>query len=114
MKIEDAKNRYLFKTEIFLKDYNGEQTEDKVIIREPNMREMQKVQAAKEDEQQSVILSILPNCILETTIQKENGQYMSGKEFVDFISESVTTTTSLIEDWLNVCPFVLRQKNKEK
>lgn len=113
MKLDDAKNRFVFNTKIFLKDIESDTlTEEYLIMREPNMTEVARL-GDDEEENKKTILSIMPDCIIGSSFEKNDGTFAKGKEAFNVINSSATTTTDVLNQWLAACPFTSRKQKEE-
>ena len=107
MKLSELQNKFIFKTRIDLDD------EDYIVLREPNTAEISEM---SEDEKKNmkVMEKILPNCIVETSITKDDGSFATGKEICDILKESGSIFTEVLGIWIQSIPFNSRLNPKEK
>ena len=107
MKLSELQNKFIFKTRIDLDD------EDYIILREPNTAEIAEM---SEDEKKNmkVMERILPNCIIETSITKDDGSFATGKEICDVLKASGSMFTEVLSKWIQSIPFNSRLNPKEK
>ena len=107
MKLSELQNKFIFKTRIDLDD------EDYIILREPNTAEIAEM---SEDEKKNmkVMEKILPNCIVETSITKDDGSFATGKEICDVLKASGSLFTEVLSKWIQSVPFNNRLNPKEK
>ena len=107
MKLSELQNKFIFKTRIDLDD------EDYIVLREPNTAEISEM---SEDEKKNmkVMEKILPNCIVETSITKDDGSFATGKEICDILKESGSIFTEVLGIWIQSIPFNSRLNSKEK
>ena len=57
---------------------------------------------------------ILPNCIIETSITKDDGSFATGKEICDVLKASGSVFTEVLSTWIQSIPFNSRLNPKEK
>ena len=107
MKLSELQNKFIFKTRIYL--YG----EDYIILREPNTAEIAEM---SEDEKKNmkVMEKIFPNCIVETSITKDDGSFATGKEICDVLKASGSLFTEVLGIWIQSVPFNNRLNPKEK
>lgn len=107
MKLSELQNKFIFKTRIDLDD------EDYIVLREPNTAEIAEM---SEDEKKNmkVMEKILPNCIVETSITKDDGSFATGKEICDVLKASGSVFTEVLSKWIQSIPFNSRLNPKEK
>ena len=107
MKLSELQNKFIFKTRIYL--YG----EDYIILREPNTAEIAEM---SEDEKKNmkVMEKILPNCIVETSITKDDGSFATGKEICDVLKASGSLFTEVLSKWIQSIPFQQRTPKQEK
>ena len=107
MKLSELQNKFIFKTTIDLGDG------DYIVLREPNTAEISEM---SEDEKKNmkVMEKILPNCIVETSITKDDGSFATGKEICDILKESGSIFTEVLGIWIQSIPFNSRLNSKEK
>ena len=107
MKLSELQNKFIFKTRIDLDD------EDYIVLREPNTAEIAEM---SEDEKKNmkVMEKILPNCIVETSITKDDGSFATGKEICDILKASGSIFTEVLGAWIQSIPFNSRLNPKEK
>ena len=107
MKLSELQNKFIFKTRIDLGD--GEY----IVLREPNTAEIAEM---SEDEKKNmkVMEKILPNCIIETSITKDDGSFATGKEICDVLKASGSVFTEVLCTWIQSVPFNNRLNPKEK
>ena len=107
MKLSELQNKFIFKTRIDLGDG------DYIVLREPNTAEIAEM---SEDEKKNmkVMEKILPNCIVETSITKDDGSFATGKEICDVLKESGSVFTEVLGIWIQSIPFNSRLNPKEK
>ena len=107
MKLSELQNKFIFKTRIDLDD------EDYIVLREPNTAEIAEM---SEDEKKNmkVMEKILPNCIIETSITKDDGSFATGKEICDILQASGSIFTEVLGAWIQSIPFNSRLNPKEK
>ena len=107
MKLSELQNKFIFKTRIDLDD------EDYIVLREPNTAEIAEM---SEDEKKNmkVMEKILPNCIVETSITKDDGSFATGKEVGDILKESGSMFPEILGIWIQSIPFNSRLNPKEK
>ena len=107
MKLSELQNKFIFKTRIYL--YG----EDYIILREPNTAEIAEM---SEDEKKNmkVMEKIFPNCIVETSITKDDGSFATGKEICDVLKASGSLFTEVLGIWIQSVPFNKRLNPKEK
>ena len=107
MKLSELQNKFIFKTRIDLDD------EDYIVLREPNTAEISEM---SEDEKKNmkVMEKILPNCIVETSITKDDGSFATGKEICEILKESGSIFTEVLGKWIQSIPFNSRLNPKEK
>lgn len=107
MKLSELQNKFIFKTRIDLDD------EDYIVLREPNTAEIAEM---SEDEKKNmkVMERILPNCIVETSITKDDGSFATGKEICDVLKASGSLFTEVLSKWIQSVPFNNRLNPKEK
>lgn len=107
MKLSELQNKFIFKTRIDLDD------EDYIVLREPNTAEIAEM---SEDEKKNmkVMEKILPNCIVETSITKDDGSFATGKEICEVLKESGSMFTEVLSKWIQSIPFQSRTPKQEK
>ena len=107
MKLSELQNKFIFKTRIDLDD------EDYIVLREPNTAEIAEM---SEDEKKNmkIMEKILPNCIIETSITKDDGSFATGKEICDVLKASGSVFTEVLSKWIQSIPFNSRLNPKEK
>ena len=107
MKLSELQNKFIFKTRIDLGDG------DYIVLREPNTAEIAEM---SEDEKKNmkVMEKILPNCIVETSITKDDGSFATGKEICDVLKASGSVFTEVLGIWIQSIPFNSRLNPKEK
>ena len=107
MKLSELQNKFIFKTRIDLDD------EDYIVLREPNTAEIAEM---SEDEKKNmkVMEKILPNCIIETSITKDDGLFATGKEICDVLKASGSVFTEVLSTWIQSIPFNSRLNPKGK
>lgn len=107
MKLSELQNKFIFKTRIDLDDENY------IVLREPNTAEIAEM---SEDEKKNmkVMEKILPNCIVETSITKDDGSFATGKEICDILKASGSVFTEVLSKWIQSIPFNNRLNPKEK
>ena len=107
MKLSELQNKFIFKTRIDLDD------EDYIVLREPNTAEIAEM---SEDEKKNmkVMEKIFPNCIVETSITKDDGSFATGKEICDVLKASGSLFTEVLSKWIQSVPFNNRLNPKEK
>ena len=107
MKLSELQNKFIFKTRIDLGDG------DYIVLREPNTAEIAEM---SEDEKKNmkVMEKILPNCIVETSITKDDGSFATGKEICDVLKASGSMFTEVLGTWIQSIPFNSRLNPKEK
>ena len=113
MTIEEMKNRFCYKIKVYLRDpETGEPTEEYIILREPNSTELAKL-TDNEQENNKIIMAIMPNCIVDSSITDETGNKVKNKQISDIIMSTTTLATDVMNDWLKACPFSSRKRNEE-
>ena len=107
MKLSELQNKFIFKTRIDLDD------EDYIVLRDPNTAEIAEM---SEDEKKNmkVMEKILPNCIIETSITKDDGSFATGKEICDVLKASGSVFTEVLSTWIQSIPFNSRLNPKGK
>ena len=107
MKLSELQNKFIFKTRIDLDD------EDYIVLREPNTAEIAEM---SEDEKKNmkVMEKILPNCIIETSITKDDGSFATGKEICEILKASGSMFSEVLGAWIQSIPFNSRLNPKEK
>ena len=107
MKLSELQNKFVFKTRIDLGDG------DYIVLREPNTAEFS---ALGEDEKKNMKVreKIFPNCIVETSITKDDGSFATSKEVSDVLKESGSTFPEILGIWIQSVPFNSRLNPKEK
>ena len=107
MKLSELQNKFIFKTRIDLDD------EDYIVLREPNTAEIAEM---SEDEKKNmkVMEKILPNCIIETSVTKDDGSFATGKEICDVLKASGSVFTEVLSTWIQSIPFNSRLNPKGK
>ena len=61
-----------------------------------------------------VMEKILPNCIVETSITKDDGSFATGKEICDVLKASGSMFTEVLSKWIQSIPFQSRTPKQEK
>ena len=112
MDAAEAKNRFCFKVKIYLNDFEDNKTDEYLEMREPNMKEISLL-TEDEDNNKKVLMDLLPACIVNSSFTKADGTSLKGKEAFEIINSSASVTTQVLNDWLNACPFTLRNQTKE-
>lgn len=107
MTLTEAKQKYVFTTKIELEDGQF------IVMREPNLQEYQKFSADDDQKNLEAIKTIFPKCIVESSFTDENGNSASGQQIYEFLSQSATTFTQIMTEWIESCPFQSQgKKNK--
>ena len=80
-----------------------------IVLREPTAGEFQKTQAFNNTDDSSKLFEqmrkLLPNCIVDSSFENENGEKASGQEVFNFIDKSSTLELKVITEWINALPF---------
>ena len=107
MILSELQNKFIYKTRIDLGD--GEF----ITLREPNTAEISEM---SEDEKKNmkIMERILPNCIVESSITKDNGEPASGKEICDVLKASGSMFSEVLSTWIQSVPFQSRLPKLEK
>ena len=107
MKLSELQNKFIFKTRIDLGDG------DYIVLREPNTAEFSEL-GEDEKKNMKVMEKIFPNCIVESSITKDDGSFATGKEICDVLKESGSMFTEVLGKWIQSVPFNNRLNPKEK
>ena len=107
MKLSELQNKFIFKTRIDLGDG------DYIVLREPNTAEFSEL-GEDEKKNMKVMEKIFPNCIVETSITKDDGSFATGKEICDVLKASGSVFTEVLGAWIQSIPFNSRLNPKEK
>lgn len=107
MILSELQNKFVFKTTIDLGDG------DFITLREPNTSEIAEM---SEDEKKNmkIMERILPNCIIDSSITKEDGTPATGKEICDVLKASGSLFSEVLGTWIQSVPFQSRLPKPEK
>ena len=107
MKLSELQNKFIFKTRIDLGDG------DYIVLREPDTAAIAEM---SEDEKKNmkILEKIFPNCIVESSITKDDGSFATGKEISEILKESGAVFMEVLGTWIQSVPFNNRLNPKEK
>lgn len=107
IKLSEVGKNFLWTTRIDL------DAENYIELREPNQKEI--VNLSDDGTKNLEMLEkILPDCVVDSTITKDDGTKASGKEIAEALKQSGSLFTEILTTWLESIPFQHRLKKGEK
>lgn len=107
MNINEAKNNYIFYTEIDLGDSNF------IKLREPSIGELDGLNKASEENRIAELGKLFPTCLADHSFEDDNGNKASSKDVYAMLRDSGTLYMEIISTWMAALPFNQRLKSKE-
>jgi hypothetical protein len=107
MKLSQAKDKYIFFTEIDLGDG------DFVKLRELTIGEMDKLKRIKEDDWITELSKLFPSCLIDHSFIKDDDQKASSDEVYNELKQSGTLFMEIITVWMNALPLSGRLKKEQ-
>jgi hypothetical protein len=116
MKLSNAREKFLFKTKIYLElneDGTSNEDGDFIVLREPTFSEMQQF---GEDTKKNIetLEKLFPLCLVDHSFIDEADNKSSVKEVVDFLKESGSLYGDITNQWFDAVPFNSRLKKQKK
>jgi outer membrane protein assembly factor BamA len=108
MKISQARKRYLFTTKIELPKEADETIADYVVLRELTVQEMQQFSQEKEKENIKLLEKLFSDCMVEHSFVEDDETPTPNQEVYNFLKESGTLFTEMLDIWFNSIPFKSR------
>lgn len=110
MKLSQFKENYIFTTMLYLSD----DKKDYIKMREPTFAEYQKFSTADNKSQYDIIKKLFPDCIIEHTVEDEDGNLLQNAELAKEVFNSGSTGVSLLTQWMESIPFHSEKMKQEK
>jgi hypothetical protein len=113
MKITEARKRYLFTTRIELPKDNEEEEADFIELREPTLEE---IQAFGDDDKKNTeaLKKLFPTCLVGHSFINEDGTKTANIDVYNFLKDSSSLYTEIIDTWFKSIPFQSRLKKPQK
>lgn len=111
MTLSQAEQKFVFTTKIYL----DEDDTDYVVLREPNTQEFSGFDISEDADamkQLAYMEKLFPMCVVDSSIEKDDGTQASGKEIYDVLKKSSTLFTQILNEWMTNIPFQSRKKKK--
>jgi hypothetical protein len=108
MKLSDAKNKYLFSTEIDLGD--GEF----IKLREPSVKDIDGLNRAEDQDRVLALGKLFPLCLVDHSFEQEDGRKSSNEEVYNMLKESSSLFMEIISTWMEAVPFRSRLQKERK
>lgn len=96
---------YVFTTKIELDD------NDFIVIREPTSLEIKDL-GEDNNKNMDLLKKILPNCIVESSFEDDDGNPAKGSAIVKMLESSGSMYFEVLQDWQADIPFGKRRKGK--
>ena len=108
MKLEEDKTNFVFKTKIELNDEG-----DFVELREPTQKEIIGISDDSANNLK-VMEGLFASCLVDSSIEKEDGTKASGQEVYNALKESGSLFLEILTKWMESIPFQQRLKKNQK
>jgi hypothetical protein len=113
MKITEARKRYLFTTKIELPANNEEEAADFIELREPTLEEIQAF-GDNDKANTEALMKLFPTCLIGHSFVNEDGTKTTAVDVYNFLKDSSSLFTEIIDTWFKSIPFQSRLKKPQK
>lgn len=94
------KDNFIFTQKIILEN------DDYVVLREPNVLELNKMDSAENDNEKfKIIASMFPDLIVEHSFTNEDGTTTANKDVAEELKKSSTKFTNIMREYMEHLPF---------
>jgi hypothetical protein len=115
MKINEARNKYLFTVRINLPQENEEDAVDFLVFREPTVEEIYLLKGREATEENIKVMNTLfPKCLINHSFVNDDGTKTTNVEVSNFLKESCTLYLAILSQWFESVPFQSRLEKQQK
>jgi hypothetical protein len=102
MNINEAKEKYIFYTEIKLED------DDFIKLREPTVKELNNMNRVDEKSIMDELEKLFPACLVDHNFTEEDGTKCPNEKVVKLLKDSGSLFVEVVEYWTKSLPFQSR------